>query len=354
MTDTILITALSEGTGKTAIAAALGCIARDRGETVGYMKPLGTRLRSPAGKTRDEDPLLVAKALDLDLETEEMEPVVYSPSFITEAIRGQVDIDQTRTNVKSAFNQLASDRDRMLIEGGSSMPVGGIVKLTGLDLASLLDARVILVAEYTQGADLDPVLAAADQIEDRLAGVIFNSVDPATEEFLRTDAIPFLESRDVPVLGMIPAVPELAGVTAEELAAQLGAQTIVDAGLSRTVQQFIVGAMGADAAMRHFRRVRNAVVVTGGDRSDIQTAAIESPGISCLVLTGGYDPSQAVQRSARSQGVPILTVPQDTITTVENIERIVSGGRTRDLTTVDRMAELLIDHVAVSELLDKT
>ena len=64
--NTLLITATEESTGKTAIALALATIANDRGQSVGYMKPKGTRLQSNVGKTLDEDPMLARELLGLD------------------------------------------------------------------------------------------------------------------------------------------------------------------------------------------------------------------------------------------------------------------------------------------------
>lgn len=116
--NTLLITATEESTGKTAIALALATIANDRGHSVGYMKPKGTRLQSNVGKTLDEDPMLARELLDLDAEMHELEPVVYSPTFIDGAIRGQEDADELRQQVKTQFDALAADRDTMIVEGG--------------------------------------------------------------------------------------------------------------------------------------------------------------------------------------------------------------------------------------------
>lgn len=44
------------------------------------MKQKGTRPRSAVGKTLDEDPLLARELLDLDAGTEDLEPIVYSPT----------------------------------------------------------------------------------------------------------------------------------------------------------------------------------------------------------------------------------------------------------------------------------
>jgi len=353
MSDALLVTAIADGTGKTAVTIALGLRARERGEAVAYMKPKGTRLRRRVGKTLDEDPMLARELLDFDAEMHEMEPVVYSPTFVEQAVRGQADPDDLREQVQGHFQTLASGRDRVLVEGGGTLTTGGIVDLTDADVAELVDADVLVIASYDEPGDLDDVLAAVDTVgRDRLRGVLFNAVADAAVDSLEEDAVPFLEGRDIPVLGSIPGVQSLAGVTVRNLAEELGADVLTDAPTDGFVERFTVGAMSADSALRHFRRTRDAAVITGGDRSDIHTAALEAPGIRCLILTGGHRPSGAVVGKAEEKGVPIVVVQTDTLTTVERAEAVVSGGRTRDAEAVRTMEKLLGDHADVDAILD--
>ncbi|QSW98664.1 phosphotransacetylase family protein [Haloterrigena alkaliphila] len=349
--DVVLVSSLEESTGKTAIAMALASLAAEEGDRVGYMKPKGTRLQSNVGKTLDEDPLLARELLDLEAEMHDLEPVVYSPTFVEQAIRGREDPAEVRERVVEAAETLAEGRDRLFVEGGGRYDVGGIVDLTDVDVADLFDARVVLVAPYEIPADVDAVLAAADAFGDRLAGVVFNDVADAAYDPLETDVVPFLEGRGIPVFGVLPSERTLSGVTVRELADELGASMLVEDGADEYVERFSVGAMGADSALRHFRRTKDAAVITGGDRAEIHTAALEAPGVRCLILTGGHRPSGAVTGQAAKRGMPILSVQTDTLTTVERAEDIVRSGRTRDAETVERMAELLTDHAAVDSIL---
>jgi len=350
-TRTTLVTSLEESTGKTAITLALARLASDRGETVGYMKPKGTRLESNVGKTLDSDPLLAREVLDLEDDVGDMEPVVYSPTFVREAIRGREDPGAIADRVREAYDALAADRDHVFVEGGGSLTTGGIVELTDPAVADLLDARVVLVAGYDGPYDLDDVLAAADRLGDRLEGVVFNGVEDANFDELDGDAAPFLERRSVPVAGIVPQKRALAGVTVAELAEELGAELVTDAGTDRLVERFAVGAMSPDTALKHLRRSKDVALITGGDRSDVQTAALEAASVRCLVLTGGGRPSRAVLGKAEERGVPVMLVSTDTLSTVERAEGVVRGGRTRNRETVDEMQGLLSEHADVEALL---
>jgi BioD-like phosphotransacetylase family protein len=149
----------------------------------------------------------------------------------------------------------------------------------------------------------------------------------------------------------MPRVQDLAGVTVGELADELGATTLTDVPTDAYVERLSVGAMSGDEALRQFRRTKDAAVITGGDRSEIHTAALEAPGVKCLILTGGHRPPGAVLGKATEKGVPVLSVQSDTLTTVERADAVVRSGRARDERTVDRVQELVTGHVDVDAIL---
>jgi len=208
-----------------------------------------------------------------------------------------------------------------------------------------------LVADYTQPGDIDGLLAAVDDLGDNLAGIVFNRIADTAFEELNSDVIPFLESKGIEVFGAVPQETDLAGVSIADLADELGADTLTDVDADAVVERFLVGAMGGDEALRYFRRARNAAVITGGDRSDIHTAALEASGVKCLILTGGHRPSPAILGRAAEANTPVLRINTDTLTAVERAESVVRSGRTRDRRTVETMADLLAERVDVDALI---
>jgi BioD-like phosphotransacetylase family protein len=349
---TVLVTSTTGGTGKTAITVALGRLAQDRGETVGYMKPKGTNLESVVGKTRDEDPMLARELLDLDAGMHQLEPVVYSPTFVQEAIRGRADPDQLRADIEENFESLAADVDLMLLEGSKFRWTGASVELTDADIAELLDAEVLLVSEYTEAGDIDEILAAQAEYGERLAGVLFNDVSPDRYDELVDDAMAFLDGKGVHSYGALPHDEQLGGVTVGDLCDGIGGELLTpDVPTGGHIERFLVGAMSGSSALSRLRRTRNSALITGGDRSDLQTAALQASGVGCVVLTGGYRPSEAVLGKATNKGVPVVLVQSDTRTTIDRTESVLGSGRTRTPEAVDRMTELLVESVTVDSLL---
>ncbi|WP_436903052.1 DRTGG domain-containing protein [Halovenus halobia] len=350
---TLLFTSTTGGTGKTAITVALGQLAQQRGQTVGYMKPKGTNLESVVGKTRDEDPMLARELLDLDAGMHQLEPVVYSPTFVQEAIRGRADPAQLRTDIAENFSDLSEGTDLMLLEGSTAHWTGGSVELTDADIAEALDAAVIVISDYTEASDVDELLDAKRAFGDRLAGVLFNDVSPDRADELVDDAMPFLDGRGVHSYGAVAHDEQLGSVTVGELTDGIGAELLTPAvSTDGRVERLLVGAMSSSGALTQLRRARNAAVVTGGDRSDIQTAAIEAGGVNCVILTGGHRPSRAVLGRATSEGVPILLVQSDTRTTLDRTERVLGSGRARSAETIERMATLLSESLSIEAILD--
>lgn len=350
----VLVTSTEEGTGKTGVSVALGKLAMDRGLSVGYMKPKGTRLQSSVGKTLDKDPLLAREVLGIEAEMHELEPIVYSPTFIDQAVEGKEQPGELRESVLTNFRELASDRDFMVVEGGGKYTTGGIVDLTDPEVAEVVDADVVVVAEFQDTGDVDDLLAAVDAVGDRLLGVLFNSVHDADFDRVEGTVAPFLEGRGVPVVGVLPRRREIAGVTVPALVEELNASLLTEVENDVLIERFLVGAMSGESSLRQFRRTKDAVVITGGDRPEVQSAALESPGVNCLLLTGGLEPPATILSKAEEKGVPVLVVDTDVLATINQVENLIQKGRTPDRKMVEMVEELLRNHADVDELIGDT
>jgi len=325
-TPTTLVTATGEGAGKTAITVALARRAADRDRSVGYMKPKGTRLQSNVGKTLDQDPMLAREVLGLDAEMHQMEPIVYSPTFVEGAIRGTEDADALRDRIREEFDELAADRDQMFVEGGGRWTTGGVVDLTDVDVAELLDARgragrrVRLAERPRRGAGGSRRVRRPARRRRVQQGP-----DDAFES-LDQDGIPFLESKGITVFGAIPSEKELAGVTVGELADELGAELLTDAPTDGFVERFLVGAMGGDEALRYFRRARDAAAVTGGDRRRRPDRGARGLRRRVPRVDRRSPPSGAVLGKAADAGKPVLAVNTDTVTAIDRAEGSSAAG----------------------------
>ena len=228
---------------------------------------------------------------------------------------------------------------------------GIFLGLSPLMLVSELDCRVLLVDRFSGEKSMDQVLWAAGFLKERLLGVVFNRVAPEQETFLRRTVLPYFAARNLRVFGSIPSDSVLESVSVKTLAESLEAETACGEDRAGTmIERFCVGAMDMDSAIKVFRRIPRKAVITGGHRTDIQLAALETD-TRCLVLTGGVWPNDLILARARELGVPVLVVQEDTLFTVEKFENLLGRLRIREKEKIARGVELVGGSVDVRGIL---
>jgi len=234
----------------------------------------------------------------------------------------------------------------LLLEGGGSLREGYAMGLSNIRLAESLDAPVLLLVRcHREMQVVDDALAAKHRLGDQLLGVVFNYVPEEMQEFLDQVARPSLEVRGIRVFGSLPRRPRLSALSLGELRELLGAQ-VISKGFDpdSLIETFTVGAMTAEAALSRFRRQRNKAVITGGDRADIQLAALETSTVA-LILTGNLQPSPMVVQQAESLEIPILLVASNTMEAVERIEQVYSRTRLGQPEKLEAFMSLMREHV---------
>jgi hypothetical protein len=181
---------------------------------------------------------------------------------------------------------------------------------------------------------------ASECLGRRLIGVVFNAVPEQLVRFAQSDVATFLSGRGIPTFGVIGRDPLLSSVSVAEIVESLGATVLsAEGNLDMPVESFMVGAMGQEKALRFFRRKARKAVITGGDRADVQLAALETD-TRCIVLTGNLPPSGIVLSRAEELGVPMLLVEADTLSTVEAMEGLLGRVRLHDPVKAARMREM--------------
>jgi BioD-like phosphotransacetylase family protein len=113
-----------------------------------------------------------------------------------------------------------------------------------------------------------------------------------------------------------------------------------DERLDEYVENYSIGAMDVDSALNYFRRIPNKAVITGAHRSDIQLAAMET-STKCIILTGGLQTNDVVVGKAQAKGIPIISVADDTFTTIDKIELSMGKTNIREKRKIARVGELM-------------
>lgn len=134
-------------------------------------------------------------------------------------------------------------------------------------------------------------------------------------------------------------------MTVRELVEHLPAKLLCcEKALDELVVHFVIGAMGVASAAKYFRQLADKAVITGGDRADIQLAALQT-ATKAIILTGNIYPSEVIVKRAQQLGVPLLLAPHDTLSTVERLEQLQGRLRVRESAKVERARALFRQHV---------
>ncbi len=180
--------------------------------------------------------------------------------------------------------------------------------------------------------------------QDRLVGLVINGTPQQMVPSLSARIQPFVDYYGLPFYGVVSRDRVLRSITVAELVETLNGEVLCgQEGLDEMVETFMVGAMSGAAALRYFQRKANKAVITGGDRGDIHLAALET-STRCLILTGNLRPSVRVLGKAAEQGVPVVLVKEDTLTTTERVEAAIGHVRLSSPKQVARLRETMDEY----------
>ncbi|AFZ47683.1 DRTGG domain protein [Cyanobacterium stanieri PCC 7202] len=344
----LLVASSQPYTGKTATILGIAHQLKQRGIKLGYAKPIGTCFNDSDTTQDEQDISFITQTLDLSPGQIQSPLVLLNKKTITDALSGNVD---QQIDVVDYCNSI--EADLVLVEGAGNLCQGNLFHLSSTEVAQKIDASVLLVVKYDALQIVDQILSAKQLFGDRLLGVTINSI-PHNQLDTMTNVIkPFLESHGIDVLGMLPTDRLLQSVSVRELVSQLKANVLCRPDrLDLMVESLTVGAMNVNSALEYFRQRQNMAVVTGGDRTDLQLAALES-STNCLILTGHTPPQQLILARAEDLEIPILTVDFDTLTTVEIVDQAFGTVRLQETIKVECVQQLIEEHFNLDQLLQK-
>lgn len=340
---TLYITSAETFSGKSALCIGLGARFRKDGLKAGYMKPVNVNCQVKDNVAYDEDVDFAKQSYGMAEAEDVIAPVALTPAKLEQQLRGPETDFQPK--LLEAFAKLSEGRDVLVMEGGRSLREGYVAGLPPKKVVELFDAQVLIVLKFDEALLVDRAMTGQNYFGKNFMGVVVNEVPKSQMEFVQEVVLPFLKRHNIAVFGVLPKEQLLSAPSVRELAEGLNAEILSSPECcDELVEHLLVGAMSVDAALSYFRRKPNKAVVTGGDRADIQLAALET-STRCLILTGNLYPSPAVLNRAEEQCVPVLLTKLDTLTTIEKIEEYFGRSRFQQPKKVERFTQMLEEHV---------
>lgn len=324
--------------GRTFISLGLSLKLIELGYKVGYIKPIGKIPVKKGKDVFDADALFIKDMLGLNEPLEVISPFILSYENQTLLFSGGV--KDVKKRIMTAFRSL-KNKDFVIIGGAGDLFEGSLLGIHALSLVDDMKANVLLVEPWRGELSADSLYGAYKLLGKQFVGGVFNKVPINTAGHVKETVRPFMEKKGVKIFGVFPKDHFLDSISVRQLNEILGGKVLCcEQGLDEFVENFSIGAMDVDSALSYFRRIPNKAVITGAHRSDIQLAAMET-STKCIIITGGLQTNDVVIGKAQSKGVPIISVQDDTFTTIDKIE--VSMGKTsiRERRKVERAKELI-------------
>jgi BioD-like phosphotransacetylase family protein len=373
--------------GKTTVALGLMAALQDRQLDIGFIKPVGQRYAIVDGQPADEDAILMRAALGLTDPLSMMSPVHIPRGFTRAYIKGDVTPDLPG-RIRRAHATLAATHDLLLVEGTGHAGVGSVVGLSNAQVARMLRAPAVIVAEGGVGRPIDEIvlnraLFARHGVE--VVGAIINKVDAEADPTLPDTLREGLARHGIELLGMLPYRPLLSNPTLSMLVEQVKGELLSQGDdLDRVIEHVAIGAMQP----RHLieRVGPGSLLIVPGDRTDVIHAMVaanraarlgggagerrglfarrrqvfgRSPEdasrtqLAGLVLTGGYRPRPRDLEAIQQERLFAFLVSEDTYEAASEVHDLLVKTHPADLEKIELTRRLVSEHLDIDKVLDR-
>jgi len=337
--DKYVITSMRPSAGKTSLIIGL---ARALNMKLGYMKPFGARFIYKKKRLWDYDAALMAHIFNLDEAPEDM-----SIGFHHSKLFYSLDEEATTAKLLSTLDHVGKDKDSIFVEAGKDIYFGTSVYLDAISMAKRLKGKLLVMLSGDEDTIIDDISFLTKYIRmDGISfmGVVINKVvniDDFNDVYL-----PMIRKMNIPLLGVIPVMPELTYVSAGYLADRIFAKVLAgESGLNHQVRNLVVGSMGAKSAMKSpLFQDHHQVVIISGDRSDLILTSLESQ-VAAIIISNNIVPSSIIISKAENLGIPLLLVATDTHETAKQIDGIEPLPTYEDMDKIIMIEKMVKDHV---------
>jgi BioD-like phosphotransacetylase family protein len=324
--------------GRTFISLGLALKLMEQGYKVGYIKPIGKTPVKTGKDVYDADALFIKETLGLEEPLDVISPFVQTYESQTLLFEGR--LKDVKKHILNSFRSLKT-KDFVIIGGAGDLFEGALLGINAPPLLDAMKANLLIVERWRGEASTDSLFGMSKLIGDRFCGGIINKVPVSAVGYVKDTVRPFLEKKGIKIFGVFTKDRALDAVSVRQLNNILNGKVLCcEDRLDEYVENFSIGAMDVDSALNYFRRTPNKAVITGAHRSDIQLAAMET-STRCIILTGGITTNAVVIGKAQTKGVPIISVVDDTFTTIDKIEGSIGKTSIREKQKVERVKELM-------------
>ncbi len=358
VTPRVFVAATRQNDGKTTVSLGLYAALQQRFETIGYIKPVGQRFVDIEGEKIDEDTVLIKDTYRVPSRLIAMSPIAVEPDFTRKFI-SHGNAEGLHQTVRSAFDESSWEKDFVIIEGTGHAGVGSVFDLSNAMVASLLQAKVVIVSEGGIGKPIDEIamnLALYEKFGVEVIGAVFNKVLPEKMESLREVATRGLERLGLPLLGMMPYSPELRRPTLNQVCRKIRGRFLGGEDHKRErVAKVTIGAMSYRNVENYFEP--GTLIITAGDRESLILTVLgekrsKKLPIAGVVLTSDMLPSPEILEIIQQRNIPFIATSFSAYEVAAAINKMTVKTEVGDQTKISLIQNLVNDHVDLDRLLE--
>lgn len=361
-TKRIFVAATRMNDGKTTTCLGLFASLLTQFKRVGFIKPIGQRFLKVEGRDIDEDSFLLDSIYNVSTPISAMSPIAVDGQFTRRYLDNpQSNHERIIHEICMAFDRAAWEKDCILIEGTGHAGVGSVFDLSNAQVAKLLDAKVVIVAQGGIGRPIDEIAlnkALFDKVGLEVVGAILNKVEADKAQTVTKYAGKGLERLGVPLLGVLPRINVLSAPNLSQVA-KVTSGTWINGqlhGMKQRITRVVIGAMTAKHIIDYLSP--GTLIITPGDRDDILLWAIASASlqgarsISGIILTRDLKPHPKILEMLSKTDIPIITVERDSYEVASIINNMTVKTEPQDLDKIPLIKEMVTDNVDVTKIIE--
>jgi dethiobiotin synthetase len=358
----LYVAATSQHVGKT--TSTLGIVSKFIKNTinVGYSKPVGQQFLDIGNLKVDKDIILFSDLLGFDMVPEWHSPVILGKGA-TELFLdnpGQYDYPG---RILAAREALEQRYDLVIYEGTGHPGVGTVAGVSNAEVASMLDAGVVMVVEGGIGKTIDMLNMTTALFREKnvpILGVVVNKVIQEKLAKVTQYVGKWLDREGIPLLGVVPYDKTLAYPLMDTVTKAVKGQVLYhEDQLYKKVADIIAG---VPINMKKLSNPEDLLLITDTkyiskavDRLRMATTMLklDSSPLSGIVLTGEKDFDPDVLDFINQYRIPVIHTPLDTYSSVLNISRIEVKINRSTPWKITRAIRLIEDNVDLEGLMIK-
>ena len=356
MVKNIFIAATGMSDGKSTLSIGLLNYFINNGNKIGFIKPVGQRFVLVNDEQIDKDSYLMDNIYHASKDIRLTSPIAIPNGYTEEYILNRDEKrDLLSDKLMKCYNELAEEKDYMLMEGTGHAGVGSVLDLSNAKVAKMLGSKVILIAPGGVGNTIDEIMlnkALFDQEGVELLGVVINKIFEDKYEKITKLLGKALEYYNIKPLGFIPYRYSLSSPNMYLIRESLKAETLNEGqNIYQNITGIVVGAMTPHYVMSYLKK--GCLLITPGDREDVLLAALalsmlsEDNRLAGILLTGGILPKENVTKLLRKSDIPILHVNKDTYDTATKVSDLNVKITVNDKKKIELAKQLTEEYIDI-------